>query len=186
MWEKAPVWGRPGSHLPTVGEHIFLLVSLGGGAVPPQGAQGGAGEAGPSFSLQATRHSFLELSLSFFIFHLFRVAPTAYEVPRLGIELELQLPAYTTATATRDPSHICDLHHSSQQLWILNPLSGARARIRVHMDNSLGLLLLSHDRNFLSSSLVWNSVYGAGLPLEEKTCSGPAHRGAWGLVQTWV
>ena len=28
------------------------------------------------------------------------------EVPRLGIELELQLPAYTTATATPDPSHI--------------------------------------------------------------------------------
>ena len=27
-------------------------------------------------------------------------------------ELELQLLAYTTATATLDPSHICDLHHS--------------------------------------------------------------------------
>ena len=26
------------------------------------------------------------------------------EVPRLEVELELQLPAYTTATATRDPS----------------------------------------------------------------------------------
>ena len=26
------------------------------------------------------------------------------EVPRLGAESELQLPAYTTATATRDPS----------------------------------------------------------------------------------
>ena len=25
------------------------------------------------------------------------------EVPRLGVELELQLPAYTTATATRKP-----------------------------------------------------------------------------------
>ena len=31
------------------------------------------------------------------------------EVPRLGTELELQLPAYTTATATPDPSHVCDL-----------------------------------------------------------------------------
>ena len=31
------------------------------------------------------------------------------EVPRLGIKSELQLPAYTTATATRDPSHICNL-----------------------------------------------------------------------------
>ena len=28
------------------------------------------------------------------------------EVPRLGVELELQLLAYTTATATWDPSHL--------------------------------------------------------------------------------
>ena len=34
------------------------------------------------------------------------------EVPRLGVESDLQLPAYTTATAMRDLSHICDLHHS--------------------------------------------------------------------------
>ena len=50
------------------------------------------------------------------------------EVPRLGVESELQLPAYTTATATPDPSHVCDLHHSSQQHWIPNPLSKARDR----------------------------------------------------------
>ena len=41
-----------------------------------------------------------------------------------GAELELQLPAYTTATAMWDPSHVCDLQHSSQQRQILNPLSG--------------------------------------------------------------
>ena len=37
------------------------------------------------------------------------------EVPRLGVESELQLPAYTTATATATPdlSLISDLHHSS-------------------------------------------------------------------------
>ena len=29
------------------------------------------------------------------------------EVPRLGVESELQLPVYTTATATKDPSRIC-------------------------------------------------------------------------------
>ena len=28
------------------------------------------------------------------------------KIPRLGIESELQLPAYTTATAMPDPSHI--------------------------------------------------------------------------------
>ena len=48
------------------------------------------------------------------------------EVPRLGIESELQVPAYTTAIATRDPSHICDLHLSSWQCCIFNPLSKAR------------------------------------------------------------
>ena len=47
-------------------------------------------------------------------------------VPRLGVELELQLLAYTTAIAMADLNLICDLHHSSQQHWILNPLSGAR------------------------------------------------------------
>ena len=45
------------------------------------------------------------------------------EVPRAGVELELQLLAYTTAIATLDPSCICNLHYSSRQLRILNPLS---------------------------------------------------------------
>ena len=48
------------------------------------------------------------------------------EVLRLGVELELQLPAYTTATAMSDLSNIGDLHHSSCQCQILNPLSKAR------------------------------------------------------------
>ena len=48
------------------------------------------------------------------------------EVPRLGLQLELQLPAYAMATAIPDPSCICDLHHGSQQHWILNPQSEAR------------------------------------------------------------
>ena len=51
----------------------------------------------------------------------------AMEVHRLGVESELQLPAYATATETWDPSHVCNLHYRSQQHWILNPLSKARA-----------------------------------------------------------
>ena len=43
-----------------------------------------------------------------------------------GVESELQLPAYTTATATRDLRHIYDLHHSSRQCRIVNPLSKGR------------------------------------------------------------
>ena len=48
------------------------------------------------------------------------------EVPRLGVQFKLLLPAYAKATATPDPSQVCNLPHSSQQRQILNPLSGAR------------------------------------------------------------
>ena len=59
------------------------------------------------------------------------------EVPRLGVELKLQLAAYARAIAVSDPSHICDLHHSSKQRWILNPLTEARDRTRNLMVPSL-------------------------------------------------
>ena len=58
------------------------------------------------------------------------------EVPRLGVKSELQLPAHTTATAAWDPSRVCDLHHSSRQRQILNPLSEARDWTRVLIDTS--------------------------------------------------
>ena len=58
------------------------------------------------------------------------------EVPRLVVELELQLPAYATATATWDLSHVYDLYHSSWQHRVLNALSKARDRTLVLMDAS--------------------------------------------------
>ena len=48
------------------------------------------------------------------------------DVPRLGVKSKLQLLAWTTATATLDPSHVCNLHHSSWQHQITDPLSEAR------------------------------------------------------------
>ena len=54
----------------------------------------------------------------------------------LGVKSELQLLVCTTATPARDLSRVCDLHYSSQQLQILNPLSGARDNTRVLMDTS--------------------------------------------------
>ena len=69
------------------------------------------------------------------------------EVPRLGVELELQLPAYTTATATPDPSHICSLHHSSWQRWILNPLNETRNQAHILRDTGWILNPLSQDGN---------------------------------------
>ena len=63
-----------------------------------------------------------------YLFIFLGLHPWHMEVPRLGIELELQLPAYTTSTATATPdlSRICDLHHRSWQCQILNPLREAR------------------------------------------------------------
>ena len=66
------------------------------------------------------------------------------EVPRLGVKLELQLPAYTAAIATWDLSH---LHHSSRQCWILKLLREARDQTLVLMDTNQVLNLLSHDGN---------------------------------------
>ena len=71
--------------------------------------------------------------------------PWHMELPRLGVQSELQLPAYTTAMATPDPSHICDLHCSSWHCWILNPLSGARDQTCILMDTSQVHNLLSHN-----------------------------------------
>ena len=67
------------------------------------------------------------LFFSFFFFFCFLGSYLRHmEVPRLGVQLELHLPAHATATATSDPNRICDLYHSSRQGQILNPLSEAR------------------------------------------------------------
>ena len=58
------------------------------------------------------------------------------KVLRLGVESELQLPAYTSATAAPDLSHICDVRHSSWQCQILNLLYKARDQTHILMDTS--------------------------------------------------
>ena len=60
------------------------------------------------------------------------------EFPRLGVESELQLLAYTTATAKLDSSFNCDLSCSLWQHWILNPLSEVRGGTHILMDNMSG------------------------------------------------
>ena len=59
------------------------------------------------------------------------------EVPRLGVKLELQLQAYTTATAMPDLSFICYLYHSLWQRQILNPLTEAGDQTRILVDTHL-------------------------------------------------
>ena len=60
--------------------------------------------------------------LSFF---LFTAASAAYGSSWARVE-SATAEANTTATVTLDLSHICDLHCSLQQDWILNPLSKDR------------------------------------------------------------
>ena len=77
---------------------------------------------------------FTKFFFSFFVF--LGLHPSHMELPRRGIESELEPPAYTTAIATQDPSCVCKLHHSSGQRYILNPLSDARDWTCVLMDTS--------------------------------------------------
>ena len=73
------------------------------------------------------RGGMLRLAFSFIIIFFFLGLHLQHmEVPRLGVEWELQLTAYTTATAMWDLSHICNLHHSSWQTQIPKLLSKAR------------------------------------------------------------
>ena len=77
-------------------------------------------------------------SMVLFCFFLLGPHPRHMHVPRLGVESELQLPPYSTATATQDPSRIWDLHCSLQQCQILNPLSEAGDQTRILTDNYVG------------------------------------------------
>ena len=62
--------------------------------------------------------------IAFFFF--FRAALSAYGSSQLGVESELQLLGYTTATAMQHLSHVFDLRLSSWQRHVLNPLREAR------------------------------------------------------------
>ena len=63
--------------------------------------------------------------LFYFIFCFLGLHLWHMEVPRLGVQLELQPLAYATAIANQDLKCVCDLHISRQR-QILNPLSEAR------------------------------------------------------------
>ena len=56
------------------------------------------------------------------------------DVPRLGVESDLQLPAYATSTRMWDPSCACSPQSSSWQRRILNPLREARDQTRILTD----------------------------------------------------
>ena len=79
---------------------------------------------------------FLFFVLFCFVFLLFRTTLAAYRSSQARGQLELQPLAYATATRIWNLSHVCNLHHSSWQPRILNPLSKTRDQTRVLMDPS--------------------------------------------------
>ena len=99
---------------------------------------------------------FLLFFVCFFAFF-FRAAPMAYGNSQAnGWEFELQLPAYTTATATQDPSHVFNLPHSSWQCQILNLLSKGRDGTCVLMDTSR--LITAEPQQELPEACVFLSI----------------------------
>ena len=84
----------------------------------------------PLFARKSAKEVWSHVLFYFVLFYFilfFRTAPLAYgssqDKGRIG---ELQLPVYATATATPDPSHICNLCHNFRQCRIFNPRSEAR------------------------------------------------------------
>ena len=67
-----------------------------------------------------------KITLAFFFF-LFGATPVACGSSQARGQIRVIATGPTTATATSDLSHIRDLHYSSQQCGILNPLSEVRA-----------------------------------------------------------
>ena len=97
--------------------------------------------------------------VDFFAVCLFRSESETHGASQARGRMELQLPAYTTTTATRDPSRVGNLHHSSWQHWTLNPLS--RDRTHVLMDISQVRQPLSHDRNSMCLGFFFFLLYRA-------------------------
>ena len=92
--------------------------------------------------------------------------PSHMEVPRIGVESELQLLAYTTAPATWDLHCVCDLHPSSRQCWIPDPLSKARDWTCIFMDTSR-ILSNAQQRELLIFKNLLVQAYTS--PLQEFT-----------------
>ena len=69
------------------------------------------------------------------------------EVPRLGVQSELQLWAYTTAVALPDSSMYATYTTAHGNAGSFNPLSKARDWTHILMDTGQILNPLSHNRN---------------------------------------
>ena len=74
----------------------------------------------------------------FFFFFLFRAAPVAYVSSQARGHTGAADAGLCHSPAMPDLSRICDLYHSFQQFWILNPLREAGDWTRILTENMLG------------------------------------------------
>ena len=88
-----------------------------------------------------------------YVFGAGTVLNTFFFLLRIGVKSEPQMPAHAIAKATPDLSHICNLHHSSWQHQILNPLRETRDGTHILMRTSQGLNPLSHNGNSVLSTV---------------------------------
>ena len=86
--------------------------------------------------VEYTHHTQMWSQILFLFFLFLSPHPLHMEVPRLGAESELWLPAYATPTAMWHRSRACNLHHRSRLRQMLNPLSGSRDQTCILMDTS--------------------------------------------------
>ena len=105
--------------------------------------------------------SFLYLGvLTLFFFSPFGFyAPAAYGSPQAKGRIRDIAASLRPATATRDPSHICDLHHSSQHRRILDLLGEVRDWTPVLMDISQVFNPKRQWELLESSSFLWRSLW---------------------------
>ena len=66
----------------------------------------------------------------------FRAAPAAYGSSQARGQIGAKAASIHHSQRIQELNHICDLHHSSQQRWIPDPLSEARDQICILMDTS--------------------------------------------------
>ena len=74
-------------------------------------------------------------------------APVAYGRSQARDRIRTTAAGLCHSRSKRDLCCSCDLHYSSWQHWILNPLSKARDRIHILMNTSQVHNLLSHSGN---------------------------------------
>ena len=128
--QTVPYWKNPRTPVTNHSHSLILPRALGKG----------------SLILQPSSLCYMPFTCIYLLFFL-GPHPWHLEASGLQVRLEWQPPAYTTASATPDPSRICDLNCSLEQHQILNPRTEARDRTHTLTDTSWVFNPLSHNRN---------------------------------------